>query len=328
MRGALCPTSSRRRVGIVASKGWSGWVAVAAGLGWDIAWVAVEDSQLGQAWRRDLATQAIRHLPYQEYSPTLVSESGVDVLLLDTQLPVAGAAIWQASSLQFVIGARLPRRGSVPLGWTSNPLEWTHANCGGVSGTSGVLHCAGRSADAKIKLPKIPRRQLSSILSTTEGGRSTPPPSPAAWPPRVTPTAKSGFHGEGLFPMGYSSPWVDMPDCLSRTGWVRRKLTRKELLTVADVPVDSHDLCLYASGTLEMARLLHLPIGVLHLVGVELNGLLSKSPKSTETPPVAECGGLLDYGVLAGGGFRQAKVQCPEERRRKRKGRRESGGKE
>jgi hypothetical protein len=59
MRGALCPTSTRRRVGIVASKGWSGWVAVAAGLGWDIAWVAVEDSQLGQAWRRDLATQAI-----------------------------------------------------------------------------------------------------------------------------------------------------------------------------------------------------------------------------------------------------------------------------
>jgi hypothetical protein len=90
MRGALCPTSSRRRVGIVASKGWSGWVAVAAGLGWDIAWVAVEDSQLGQAWRRDLATQAIRHLPYQEYSPTLVSDSGVDVLLLNTQLPVAG----------------------------------------------------------------------------------------------------------------------------------------------------------------------------------------------------------------------------------------------
>jgi hypothetical protein len=50
MRGALCPTSSRRRMGTVSKSGWSGsWVAVAAGLGWDITWVAVDDGPLGQA---------------------------------------------------------------------------------------------------------------------------------------------------------------------------------------------------------------------------------------------------------------------------------------
>jgi hypothetical protein len=97
------------------------------------------------------------------------------VLLLDDQVPSPGSDNWRAPSLQFVIRNCLPRRGTVVPGWTSSPLEWTHANCGGVTGTSGVLQCVGRS-DNKLTHPKMPRRQLSSMLSTAKGGRSMLPP--------------------------------------------------------------------------------------------------------------------------------------------------------
>jgi hypothetical protein len=64
-------------VGTVTKSGWSGWAAVAAGLGWEVAWVAVGDGKLGQDWRQD-----VRNLFYNNFSLALVQELGVKVLLL------------------------------------------------------------------------------------------------------------------------------------------------------------------------------------------------------------------------------------------------------
>jgi hypothetical protein len=82
MRGTLAPLSRRRKVGIVAQSGWSGWPAVATGLGWDIAFVAVGSGKLGDDWRLDLTDQGIPNIPYSKFSSALVEQSGIEILLL------------------------------------------------------------------------------------------------------------------------------------------------------------------------------------------------------------------------------------------------------
>lgn len=294
MRGVLAPTKARRKVGIVATGGWSGWHAVAAGLGWDIAWVAVGEGQLGELWKQELTAQNICHVPMTGLSKTLVVTSEIEMLLFEERIPLKTSPLWKSATLQAVIGNSLPRRSGAPTGWTQKPLNWRHSNCGGVTGATGVLHCLSRDASqlGSLKIPTLPRRQLSSILSTTEGGRSIPSPVPAIWPPQVTPSVcpkgLTGVHGDGLLPVSRSTSWVDMPDCLSRTGWVRRKLNSKEFLTALDVPMDSQDSTLIQSKIFQKDLLFRTPIGVLRLVGEQFNFMLALA----SAEPSGKHGGL------------------------------------
>jgi hypothetical protein len=85
-----------------------------------------------------------------------------------------------------------------------------------------------------------------------------------------------------------------MPDCLSRTGWVRRRLARQELLTAADVPSNFHDDLLFQSSLLGLKALLGAPVGVLRLLGVSINLCFIddfSSPASSRPP--GKFGGLL-----------------------------------
>ena len=166
-------------------------------------------------------------------------------------------------------------------------MSWTHSNCGGVSSASGIRNYVGRSCTPLLALPNRPRRQFSSILSTTKGGWATPHPAQAPWPPQVTFTSRSGCHGDGLFPAESADPWVDPPDCLSSTGWARRKMTPEELLTAADTSVDLQDSLFHRSGIIEISLMLRSPIGMLHLLGVQLTAYLRGSPKASAI------GGLL-----------------------------------
>jgi hypothetical protein len=90
MRGVLAPTSTRRRVGIVASGGWSGWHAVAAGLGWGIAVVAAGDGALGTAWTNQLLksnTHTVSHLDFLASCGDLTSTMGIEMLLFEDCFP-------------------------------------------------------------------------------------------------------------------------------------------------------------------------------------------------------------------------------------------------
>jgi hypothetical protein len=69
-----------------------------------------------------------------------------------------------------------------------------------------------------------------------------------------------------------------MPDCLSRTGWVRRKLNLKERLTAWDIPTDAQDSTLAKSKAFYKDLEFRNPIGVLRLLGLALNDALSPSP--------------------------------------------------
>ena len=315
LRGVLRPSPDKLRVGIVAQDGWSGWLSVADALGWHTVWVAIGDCSIGDAWRHSLGSLAVHPLSISEFSPSLVIDSNLDVLLVDGRLPHKSSDIWLSATLRLVLGTSFPRRGGTAVGWESHSASWSHSECGGVSSACGLVTCAGRSS--KIQLPASqqlgstdsssrdgtanykdlqhfllsltrPRRQLSSILGTTEGGRSTRPPAPALWPPQVTTTSRAGFHDDGLFPAESSDPCLDLPDCLSPTGWACRKMTPKELLTTADIPVALQDSAFYLSGILPMSLMLQSPIGMLHLLGVHIGGLLCMPPS------VAVSGALKD----------------------------------
>jgi hypothetical protein len=311
MRGVLAPTSTRRRVGIVASGGWSGWHAVAAGLGWDIAVVAVGDGALGTAWTNQLVQSNIHTVSHLDFlascgDPTFFV--GIEILLFEDRLPPRASPIWKIDSLQMALCNSAPRRACSPPGWFHKTLDWEHARCGGVTGAVGTVGCWVRDKSflQHLVLPVLPRRQLSSILSSTQGGRSVPPPGSATWPPKVTTTqfdGRLGFHADGLLPLNLGSTWVDMPDCLSRTGWVRRRLTRQEVLTAADVPSDFHDDVLFQSPLLGVKALLGAPIGVLRLLGVSINlCFFDDSSSSLSSRPPGNVGGLLPTHVVDAGG--------------------------
>lgn len=97
----------------------------------------------------------------------------------------------------------------------------------------GIPHCVTCSAFylEGFTLPALPHQQLSSILSSIEGGQSIPNPGAASWPPYVTetwcPKGLVGIHGDGLLPVISPAALIAMPDCLSRSGWVQRKLKQK-----------------------------------------------------------------------------------------------------
>jgi hypothetical protein len=284
MRGVLDSSANRRKVGIVTSGQWSGWHSVASGLGWDIAFVVVGSGRLSDLWQKELVKSGILVVPYKDFSADLVATHAVEALLFEERIPPQSSALWQAPSLAITIGNSLPRRTGTPVGWFSKPVAWRHSDCGGVTSTAGSFHCVARDKAwiDSITMPSLPRRQLSSILSTTEGGRSIPPPEPAAWPPVVTPTTcpkgLGGIHADGLLPRSRSTQWVDMPDCLSRSGWVRRKLKLKELLTALDIPSDTQDSALVLSTEFQQDLFFRPPIGMLRLAGLMLNQAFSPKP--------------------------------------------------
>ena len=190
MRGVRSsPSSDKLRVGIVAQAGWTGWHPVAAALDWKILWVAAGAGLIGQAWRHELGSLSIPvpHLLLTDFSSDMVAASKLDLLLIDGRHPHSkSSAIWTNASLRLVLGTSSPRRGGTASGWSSQSYPSTHSNCGGVSSASGMITYVGPRSSTPLALSTRPCRQLSSILSTTEGGWATPSPDPAPLPPQVT----------------------------------------------------------------------------------------------------------------------------------------------
>ena len=75
--------------------------------------MAVGDGKLGKDWTEDLAQQNVRTLSHADFSPSLVQQSGIEVLLLDDRLPSRSSSICTAPSPLFVVGTSLPLRGIV-----------------------------------------------------------------------------------------------------------------------------------------------------------------------------------------------------------------------
>jgi hypothetical protein len=72
--------------------------------------------------------------------------------------------------------------------------------------------------DASWSLPRLPRYQLTSILSATMGGRTYKAPHKASWSPAAESLTSTLWHGGGLLPNFGLTTFVLTSDCKSLSG--------------------------------------------------------------------------------------------------------------
>jgi hypothetical protein len=116
-------------------------------------------------------------------------------------------------------------------------LDQHHSSCGGVSAATGKCHVATNMTmePHTVTLPCLPRRSLSSVLSTTVGGRTFKAPRKAECPPRVECLTTTTWYSGGLLPYFTQGVVVAAIDVCSHTNRVRRALQPGELMTAFEI---------------------------------------------------------------------------------------------
>jgi hypothetical protein len=168
-----------------------------------------------------------------------VIRSQVSIILTDGRLPGPSSFWWHpAIPLLLAIGIRIPKKISYSTScWHHQIIPWAHSSCGGVSAATGKCHVATHMTmePHTVTLPCLPRRSLSSVLSTTVGGRPFKAPHKAQWPPRVECLTTTTSHSGCLLPSFNQGMAVAAIDIRSHTNWVRRALQPGELMTAFEI---------------------------------------------------------------------------------------------
>jgi hypothetical protein len=169
-------------VGIISPSGWSPWLTLASYYGWNVGWLAVDKPHTTKSLK------GIHKMSLDQVTPSWLRGSVISLLLSDLRLPLLEQKLWtEASPLRAAVGCHPTRRlGKPSKECTSSILPCNHARCGGVSAVLGKLHlvmCTIEGWDTSWSYPRLPRCQLSLILSATIGGRPYTPPHKALCPP-------------------------------------------------------------------------------------------------------------------------------------------------
>ena len=128
--------------------------------------------------------------------------------------------------------------------WAIATFKLAHNKCGGVSDHEGVIKLCYHRASASSfniapdSLDVLPAASLGSILKHTENGEAldTAPRLARLASPAVTLVTHKSFHPNGLFPCQVVKPTFLVPSVFVPSRWVKRSLTRRELLAVYDIP--------------------------------------------------------------------------------------------
>jgi hypothetical protein len=164
-------------VGIVARQSWSPWESITIYRGWTVVWV-VDDSPT------ELTSSRVS---FDSLSLHFVIRSQVSIILTSGRLPGPSSFWWYPTSpLLLAIGIRMPKKRSYYTScWYHQIIPWAHSSCGGVSEATEKCHVATHMnmAPHTVTLHCLPRRSLSSVLSTKVGGQTFKAPRKAEWPP-------------------------------------------------------------------------------------------------------------------------------------------------
>jgi hypothetical protein len=118
-----------------------------------------------------------------------------------------------------------------------------------------------------VDLHCLLRRSLSSVLSSTVGGRTFKAPRKVEWPPRVECLTTTTWHSGGLLPSFTHGVAVAAIDVHSHTNWVRRALQPGELMTAFEIPAGTQTTFAPEVITKVCALLPSLtPVGVLRVL--------------------------------------------------------------
>jgi hypothetical protein len=251
LRGLYLPQKRDRIVAGVISEDWPVWLSVLPALGIKnaVTWRAGQSTNSNAYFLGEFP--GLRFISSKKKLMTrkldVVFVSGSPRFVRETCSGLEDQIIW--ATCPALQGKRLGILGETGLRWN----YISHAEVGGV--TSGG-YWVGSNVGVQDWTPAFDPnyRSLRDVLSPVEDGlpMSKPPSDVNERPSGVPTIAKHGKYLSGnlLLPIGEWDAQVATLSVFSRTGWVSRQLTPKELVVSFDLPVALHKHWLKASKDL------------------------------------------------------------------------------
>jgi hypothetical protein len=164
----------------------------------------------------------------------LLASGRPDVIFLDERIRLKpNSPVWRTPNLKLVMGIEI-WKGSPPRNnWACGTHTFSHQHLGGVTNGDFRVYWARRcSTTHEITFPDqaASRASLSHILDVVAAGSRCPIP-----PEGGTPL---GQDRNGSLHWGRRLHAIEAPTVFSKTHWVKRKLTLKELCAVLDLPIN------------------------------------------------------------------------------------------
>lgn len=221
-----------RRCGII-SAGWPTWALASEDSGYEIV-VMVHKCEVNLAGVEERWPSTV----FMSYPGLLESACRfeVDLWLCDVEPPRALHLFEGYPSAGIISRRRVRYPTAATHNYTFQKVK--HSTCGGVTDALWEVHMYNPVGTNWVWDPS-PRagRDLKSVVDSLVTGRDCPAPSKAlSMDLEVKMLRPSVFHVGGLFPSGVAKPKFVVPSIFSPTGWVRRKLTGKEMCLVNDIP--------------------------------------------------------------------------------------------
>ena len=164
----------------------------------------------------------------------LLASGRPDVIFLDEKVRLkTSSPVWRAPNLKLVLSIE-NWKGSPPRNdWACATHSLSHQDLGGV--TNGVFRVfwarrCSTTHDVTFPDQAASRSRLNHILDVVAPGSRCPIP-----PDEGTPL---GQDRNGLLHWGRRMQAIEAPTVFSKTHWVKRKLTLKELCSVLDLPLN------------------------------------------------------------------------------------------
>ncbi len=223
--------------GIVCS-GWPSWALAAKIRKWTVKIIIIKNS----LWISEIKSlfPNVCILDYMDLESWLSLGLNIQFWLSDID-PPRKLSVFSTNAQAVVTCQRVRafRAGE----WTWQVIKLAHAECGGATDGEWNFHVYKRpDAEALASLSPLPPRDLSGILNIKAHGIPCRPPAVQDLNPgKVVSLSKGLYHGGGLYPINIKELRVVTPCVFSPTGWVKRKVTGRELCLIKDIPEDIVD---------------------------------------------------------------------------------------
>jgi len=236
--GSTEPSRETKSCGII-SWGWPTWVFAAQKLGIEVWVVLVKETTWSSIIRRVLPNSELRVVREPSEYPSVPM---VDLWLCDVE-PPRSLRLFDRPQRPTLVSRRRVRYP------TSDTHVYTHRKCrhddlGGVTDASWDVHIYHPlNSEVEWELPVRGGRDMRVIIDPLVSGRPCQaPPKTNSSRPQTLLLRPGVYHSGGLYPSKVRNPSFVAPSVYSVTGWVRRKLTGREVCLINDIPGESYVL--------------------------------------------------------------------------------------
>jgi len=233
--------SQALRCGII-SKGWPTWGLAACKRNLEVKIMLVSSDAWYNQVRSLFPDTRVVDLNMKDICEQLVCDTPANLWLSDVEPPRRLGLFTRFSSAIVITRRRVRYDVTLTHGYHFRRLA--HANCGGVTDSSWDLHIyLPRGISMGEPIAQRAGRDLCVIVDSKLGGVPCPPPVKlkTAVRPDVISLRPGTYHAGGLYPISKGPCRLIVPSVFSPTGWVRRKLSGKELCAAQDIAEEQFD---------------------------------------------------------------------------------------